>query len=113
MGTIRPPRLVRLSRTWNFENEADDISDCDDGEPRLSRASRRIGEQLRKWRDAHGPEEDPWFDESLAQFHVADVALLYSEVLRLWHLEDRVRTALGPPTVRMVWRKAKGKFEEE
>jgi hypothetical protein len=81
-----PARLVRLSETWDFQSDAEETPDCDDGEPRLFRASRRIKAQLRVWRDAHGPDDDPWFDESLVQFHMADVALLYSEVCRLWRL---------------------------
>ena len=104
-------RLVSMSRTWDFQSDVDDVPDCEDGEPRRARAARRIGEYLRGWRDTHGPDDDPWFDESLDTFRVADVALLYSEYKRLIRLEDRVISALGPPTTTHVWRK--GKFEEE
>lgn len=104
-------RLVNMSRTWDFQSDVDDIPDCDDGEPRMARAARRVGEYLRGWRDTHGPNDDPWFDKSFDTFRVADVALLYSEYTRLARLEDRVQSALGPPYTTHVLRN--GKLEEE
>jgi hypothetical protein len=55
--------------------------------------------------------DDPWDDESMGEFRVADVAMLYSEYIRLSRLVDRVNQALEPPSTKMVLRK--GQFEEE
>ena len=104
-------RLVRLCRTWDFRSDVDDLPDCEDGAPRMFCAVRRVGQWLRDWRDRHGPMDDPWDDESLCEFHVADVAMLYSEYVRLSRLVDRVEQALGPPTVTKVMRR--GRMEEE
>jgi hypothetical protein len=70
-------RLVQLAKTWTFDSEVNDLPDCDDGAPRDWRAGRRIRDYLRGWRDRHGPDDDPFDDESLEPFHVADVATLY------------------------------------
>jgi hypothetical protein len=67
---------------------------------------------LRGWRDRHGPDDDPFDDESLEPFHVADVAILYHEYKRLIRLEQKIIDALGPPT-KLRWNRRKGKFEEE
>ena len=47
----------------------------------------------------------------MGEFHIADVAMLYSEYVRLSLLVDRVEQALGPPTVTKVMRR--GRMEEE
>jgi hypothetical protein len=45
--------------------------------------------------------DDPWDDESMGEFRVADVAMLYSEYIRLSRLVDRVNQALEPPSTKM------------
>jgi hypothetical protein len=114
IGTWKIPwsitRLIEKASTWDFDSEARDVADCGDGEPRLVRACRRIRERLLIWRDAHGPTDNPWYDARQELFHVADVALLHSEVVRLWRLEERVIDALGPPAKRL--NKRTGEWEE-
>jgi hypothetical protein len=45
------------------------------------------------------------FDNSLAPFHVNDVAALIYECKRLWRLERRIIRALGPPAQQMRYDK--------
>jgi hypothetical protein len=53
-------RLLKLCKTWSFYSEAEDrLGDCDDGEPRVSRAHRRIREWLQQWRDSHDADAEP------------------------------------------------------
>jgi hypothetical protein len=106
-------RLLRLCRTWRFESEVDELSDCEDGEPRAARAFRRIKTVLKDWRDRHGADKDPWFDESKQEFHVCDVAIIFDDYRRLRRLEMKVIDALGPETTRMRWNRKRGEFEPE
>ena len=53
---------------------------------------------MSSWRDTHSPMKDPLFDDSLAPFHVNDVAALVYECDRLRILEQKVIRALGPPS---------------
>jgi hypothetical protein len=106
-------RLVRLCRIWDFQSDAEDLPEKDNGEPRLNLAYRRLRDRFRVWRDAHAAEDDPWFDESLGEFHVSDVALIFSEYQRLSRFEQRVIDVLGPPSQRMRCNRKLGKFEPE
>ena len=105
-------RLVRLCRRWSFRSDCDQLV-TDEGVPFTARAYLRVKAQLASWRDAHRSHEDPVFDETMQEFHVSDVAVLWDEYRRLKHLEERVMEALGPPRKRMRWNKRKGEFEEE
>jgi hypothetical protein len=105
-------RFLKLCKTWSFYSEAEDrLGDCDDGEPRVSRAHRRIREWLQQWRDSHDADADPGGDESLAEFHVSDVAIIFSEFVRLGRLEEQVIRALGPPTTGTRWNRKTRKLE--
>jgi hypothetical protein len=92
-------RLIRLCKTWDFQSDVEDLPDCDDGEPRIARACRRVREILLRWREHHHPNADPWADESLGVFHVCDVALIADEYRRLKRIEEKVIDALGPPAI--------------
>ena len=63
------------------------------------------------WRDTHPPGKDPLFDDSLAPFHVNDVAALVYECRRLGALEQKIIRALGPPW--MLFDKKLDKFVED
>lgn len=105
-------RLLRLCRMWDFSSEAYDLPDCDDGEPKMARAQRRVSEYFRQWRNRHEPDADPFFDEGVTEFHICDVAILIDECRRLWRLEEKVQLALGPPVKMMQFNKKTGKFEQ-
>ena len=51
-------RLVQRCKTWNFDSDLDQF-DEDDDEPYAARASRRIQDAMRAWRNTHPPERDP------------------------------------------------------
>jgi hypothetical protein len=105
-------RLVRHAKTWSFDSEVDQLCE-DDGEPFSARAIRRVQGVMRAWRDRHGPEGDPLFDNGFASFHVNDVAALVYECTRLSVLEEKVIRALGPPSKRMRYDTKLGKLVED
>ena len=80
-------RLVEHCKTWNFDSDVERLEERD-GEPYIARACRRVNQAMREWRDAHHPEEDPLFDDSLAPFHVNDIAALIHEYERLARLKS-------------------------
>ena len=91
---------------WSFHSELDDMpEDFDTGEPVEARAIRRVNAAMLEWRNTHRPEDDPLDDDSLAPFHVNDIAVLVYECERLWYLEQRVMNALGPPSRKMRYDK--------
>jgi hypothetical protein len=84
------------------------VGDCDDGTPRLALAHSRTRDKLRALRDRRNdPDYDPWDDESLELFPVADVALIFDDLQRLRKFEEDIARALGPPLVGHVWRDGK------
>jgi hypothetical protein len=84
---------------WLIESSDDITTELPDdyvtGEPRDFKAYRRMRAHFQAWRDRHDADADPMRDEGLAQFCVADVAILCAECMRLQHVERRIMDVLS------------------
>jgi hypothetical protein len=103
--------MVRMAQALDFNSEFDDWEE-DDGEPSSFRAYRRIREALQARRDTQPVDYDPCMDEGVAEFRVADVAMLWAMLRELEHFQGKVMHGLGPPARSMRWNRKLRDFED-